>query len=281
MSPTSGKDWLQRYEKRAGKKHPSVSKPKPVVAKPKPKPTRRGGEVGNDARDAIADKFLRDTKGDAVKTKDTVVSTMSEMSGLDKDMVNLMIGQWAGTSNNHNPQALSMQEAVSEEFSVPLSDWQKENIAFVNKGEGIGPLMPKGPVRGWGSRDEERALLKAMHDNTQAELKKAGYKPGDTISLYRGASVPLVSTRRKGVSEGYSGNAMESWSINKAAAREFAYNHGDAKSQGVILNMHVPIENILGTARTGFGCLDEGEFVILGSLPSEARPVYIRGGAGI
>jgi len=34
-----------------------------------------------------------------------------------------------------------------------------------------------------------------------------------------------------------------------------------------ITTMSVPVRNILGTAKTGFGCLNEGEFVIFGTIP--------------
>ena len=49
-------------------------------------------------------------------------------------------------------------------------------------------------------------------------------------------------------------------------AREFADGGYVNNAQNVMLSMEVPVNRIVGTSRTGFGCLTEGEFVILGSV---------------
>jgi len=271
LSPTSGKDWLQRYEKRAGKKHPKAMEG----------PVRRGGTPGKGHVDPLADAFLRhgsSSKGTwkfadnnaVAATKSKITGLLASASGVDRSAVNYMVGKWADTSNDHDAEALSMQEAVSEEFGVPLSDWQKDNISRVNSD----PATFGGPVKGYVSREDERKVLRAMYDNTQAELKTAGFEPGDTVTLFRGTTSERVTGRRTWDVEDYKGNAIESWSISKGAAKDFADGYGTG-SQGSVLSMNVPIENIIGTAVTGFGCVNEGEFVVLGSVPSEVSIAYV------
>ena len=181
------------------------------------------------------------------KIKDDLVSNLSGSTGTSQENVNEIIGEWAETSNDMSRQAISMQEAVSEEFGVPLSDWQESNR-----------IRSKGFV----PRDDERKLLRDMYTTTQAELKTAGYKPGDTVTLYRGyEGAKGSSIPDRGTDVNYAGNAMESWSILPSIAGSFGSN----PIRGRVLSMNVPVENVLSIATTGFGCLPEGEFVILGS----------------
>ena len=263
MSPTSGKDWLQRYEKRAGKKHPTAET----------KPARRGGTPGMGFDTADPTLFLMHgpvpssswmfAKDRTVaKIKTNVVNSLSEATGVDTTTVNDMLATWIYTSNDQDPNALSMQEAAAKEFGVPLSDWQKGEIQKV--GERV-----TGPVRSAPSRNDELEVLKAMRDNTQAEFARQGYKPGDTLTLYRGMTLPPDPARKVGSVENYKGGAIESWSAGKKLAKDFATRsdrYYGKNQQGVVLSMRVPIENIIGTAITGFGVVTQGEYVILGSV---------------
>ena len=275
LSPTSGKDWLQRYEKRTGKKHPIATK----------KPTRRGGTPGSGMQDAKADEMLRSGSGEdnwksasaAAQTKleDSIVNELASLSGVSTDAINDILGRWILTSNDHNPEALSLQEAASEEFNVPLSDWQKENIAAVNDKVTSDKYGYGGPVKGSISRREERVLLRAMYTSTQKQFSDEGYEPGDTVSLFRG-----VAMERKGggvIKDSiatYTGSAMESWSSSRAIAKEFADDYGFSDIQAIVSNMQVPIENILSVSTTGLGCLGQAEFVVFGSIPGDASIVY-------
>jgi len=346
MSPTSGKDWLQRYEKKTGKKHPSAEKkPEPtgaIITRTLANINSAAEKVTNvpQAQDVIdvADKIrihiqdnpagaeqwvsddldkvrkLMDT-GEYVKivqakdkmyaildairsstkletadaheklddisqasaflntttnvadwenaskreremAKSDIVYRLSEMSGIPEDDVNKVIHGWAQTSNDESPSALSMQEAVSDTFGVPLSKWQEGSIAEIG-----------GHTRGHISREAEERFINAMYANTQDELDKAGYGFGSKITLYRGIMIEGGGdTRRTGDVSNYMGNAMESWSISQSIADLFAISDPKMGVKGVVVSMEVPIENILGTAATGFGCLTEGEFVILGSM---------------
>jgi hypothetical protein len=107
-------------------------------------------------------------------------------------------------------------------------------------------------------RDNERKVIRAMYDYTQEKMAAFGFKPDDKITLWRGVSQIDFGEQYDTVD--YFGNSMESWSAGYRVARGFGY-------KGDILAMDVPVRNILGTAKTGFGSLPEGEYVIFGNIP--------------
>jgi len=197
-------------------------------------------------------QYVSDVHKGAIKSN--IVDDISRQAGVGKYTVNDMLKQWATTSNDEDMQSLSMQEAVSEEFGVPLSDWQKDKIDTVG--------VNLSDVR----RNHERSVVRAMYNSTQKSLTDAGYKPGDTVTLYRGMNVSDAK-HKVGDIVNYKGNAIESWSIDSRSASDFAAGWtSESGVQGLIISMQVPIENIISTAATGFGCMDEAEFVILGSI---------------
>lgn len=204
------------------------------------------------------------------QVKDQIVTNISKESGVEYAKVNEMIGKWADTSNDNDGKALSMQQAASEEFDVSLSDWQQgkidrraTQIQLFGEGPGDRPILP---------RDQERSVLRTMYNQTQETLASAGYKPGDTIRLYRGYDFGTTPPS-KGTVMNYQGNAMESWSFSLAIARTFA----ESKSlDSIVVGMDVPIENVIGCAKSGFGCLNEGEFVIVGSIPGNTVRILSR-----
>jgi len=96
-----------------------------------------------------------------------------------------------------------------------------------------------------------------MYDNTQKQLADAGFGPNETVRLYRGLKFDGEPTWKNGDVVEYKGNAIESWSVGQDTAREFGY----------IAVADVPRTSIFSTARSGFGCLSEGEVIVFGSIP--------------
>jgi hypothetical protein len=90
-----------------------------------------------------------------------------------------------------------------------------------------------------------------------------------SITLYRGQTAFPESTHEHGLA----GNVIQdtsimrpisSWSASyDTAAGSFA---GAAETGGVIMTAQVPASQILSTPRTGFGCLNEHEFTVLGNV---------------
>ena len=91
-----------------------------------------------------------------------------------------------------------------------------------------------------------------MYDRTQEELVATGNK---TVTLYRGVNVDDPQKYASGDKINITANALESWSTDSRVAGTFG---------NVIMKAEVPIEKIVSTARTGFGCLNEWEFVASG-----------------
>jgi len=189
-------------------------------------------------------------------------------------LVNDFIKQWAHSSNNEDMRSLAIQEDAAREFDVPLSKFTKDKIETIRAEiafRGEGPLPPE-----WRSllrSERQQAILRAMYEYKQSQLAEAGFKPGQTIRLYRGVKLPveIAGKWNEGDAIPIKGNALQSWTLSKDTARYFA---GSWQIGGIAFEMDIPIERIVGTARTGFGCLNEGEFVIMGGTEDIGRVAY-------
>lgn len=214
--------------------------------------------------------------------KDGIVENLSAKTGMGYDETNRAIAQWSETSNDTDMRSLSLQEAAAEEFGVDLSDWQQKNIRklevdrdwAIKDQEGLGfPEDRVGMARAYQPelfsviegnslpevRARERKFINVMYQETQASLADAGYKPTDFIKLYRGFDITkdIISAKSRpdpGETVTYIGNPMESWSASKRTASGFG---------NTTISMWVPVANIVGTSRTGFGCVREGEYIVM------------------
>jgi len=118
---------------------------------------------------------------------------------------------------------------------------------------------------------KQRAILRAMYENTQEAFSKVGMKPDDTVILYRGFNsqdIKGLENTRMGDEIGFVGNVMESWTTDFEVAMMFASSRGEtAHTHDYVLGQTVPVRNIIGTARTGYGCIHEYELVPFGNIP--------------
>ena len=185
------------------------------------------------------------------KAKHTIVTTLSEETGVPYNEVNQVIATWAHTSNDSNPTSLTVQEEAAKIFGSPLSAWQQKNIENL-------PAYQKSDI----SRGNIRKVLHAMYDNTQKQLDAAGVP--DPVTLYRG--VKNVSLP-KGKTKIYS-NTLSSYSSSLHVSKNFAWD-------GTLMEIQIPRSRIIGSARTGFGCLGEYEFVVLGATSGAGDEVMV------
>ncbi len=158
------------------------------------------------------------------------------------------------------------------------ADMRMQFLRGDNPGESDAALLPYLPAkyRPLMPMDTQRDLVRSMYDQTQTLLREKGFKPGDKIRLRRGGafSSSVAGNLSKGDTVPIVGNAMESWSISERVATTFAF--GASGDVAVVFEMDVPVEQIISTARTGFGCLTEGEFLVMGSIPgSRARVLRV------
>jgi len=199
--------------------------------------------------------------------KDRIVTSLSEESGVDYDTTNEILKQWADTSNDTSMRALSLQQAAAEELGLELSDWQKGQIELAKAKSGYGSQ----PIT---DRASERAVIRAMYDQTQAHLRESGVAEDGHVTVFRGMKIRTddmpalgIESTSSGTVLDYKGNAMESWSVSRGEADKFAdleYEEEGGKT-GLVLRTRVPARNVISTAVTGLGAVREGEFVIVGS----------------
>lgn len=217
------------------------------------------------------------------------------------DEVNDFVKQWAYSSNDEDMRSLAIQRDAAEEFGLPLSEFTREKIDAVeadyrrytdnwlrsmypefdsmpdkeknrhrrelrehqeehDENLNYRPLLPS---------SQQRRILRAMYNETQSKLREMGFKPGSRIVVMRGVKLPVevAGEWKKGDRVRFDGNTVESWSIGLDVAIQFAGGGGTGRRswRGVVLSTSVPVEMLLSTSLTGFGCLKEGEVTILGS----------------
>ena len=102
----------------------------------------------------------------------------------------------------------------------------------------------------------------------------AGFKQDDRITLRRGLILPAEQLQQFKVGDDIPihGNVIESWSVSKNIAAQFAGGGGHPFAPnvgpddiGMVLEMDIPVSDIMGSAKTGWGCVTEGEFIITNS----------------
>ena len=170
-----------------------------------------------------------------------------------------IVQTWANTSADHNELSLGVQYAISEEFGTPYPKFLKESYA-------------DGEARQFFEENEEalRAFVRAMHDNTQAYFKKHNIT---SVWAYRGMKTHTPAAwepdlKKDGFRFGAAGVELQpasSFSAEYRTSREDFAN----SSRGVMIAAEIPVERILGTCRSGFGCLSETEFVVIGGQKGE------------
>jgi len=179
------------------------------------------------------------------------------------------IAGWAGTSGDSNLDSIRMQLAAETEFVVKdaAHPWPAATEALAGQELATSPAAsyavgPIAPAEGLANQ----AFLREMYGQTQADLATRGL---DGMYVYRGsqwdegdplarASGPFDGATRVGLTVT---QPMSSWSINPDTAIAFATAD---MFNGRLDAMWVPADRILSTPRTGYGCANEGEVVVLG-----------------
>ena len=164
------------------------------------------------------------------------------------------IQQWAGTSGDKNSSSIMMQLAAKAEFKLEGSTiWWKDERSLKEARE-----LFKAHEK------SARKFLRLMYEDTQEYFKKQGVK---TVRLARGLQKvgELKSTVEKPFYKmQVKLQPMSSFSGNIEKVYAFATNDESIK-RGTMLFAEVPVERILSTPVTGYGCMNESEFVILGA----------------
>lgn len=175
-----------------------------------------------------------------------------------------IVHQWAETSNDNSKDSFRIQLAISEEFKAPLSDWQKQRIEELGGEKAVRMYRHNKNANFESSLLSVRHGVRGMYNRTQEEFKQKGIKE---VTVYRGIgssanSLPHGKTAR------IVGNAAESWSFDPQTARSFG-------SGGRIFKMKVPVSRVLSTFRTGFGCANEHEVLILSTRKASDKALVL------
>lgn len=154
--------------------------------------------------------------------------------------VSNLVNQWAQTSNDNNPCSQAIQQAAAEQFNLDNhAEW-----------EGMtGDLKTATDAAYAQNGDTYKAFLQAQYDNTQAVLKAAGV---DSVMVYRGSTIGDPNATEATT------RPISSWSTSFEVATSFS------SAEGTVYRAEIPAKDILSTAGTGVGCLNEFEITVLG-----------------
>ena len=163
-----------------------------------------------------------------------------------------LIMGWARTSGDSDPYAIAMQRAVKAEFGLTDS-------TMAHLGGNAGRLAEAEYEKNGAAY---RAFVRAMYENTQADLKARGITE---LPVYRGAAfsngkVAKTVTMREDVLL----QPASSYSLDPITAHSFATDFEEKAAVRTVVHEVVPAENVLSTAIKGFGCRNEEEVVVLG-----------------
>lgn len=216
--------------------------------------------------------------------KDSIVSALADTSGISYERSNQFVKQWSYSANDNDMRSLSIQEEASKIFDVPLSSFQREAIDRLTARGGSFPSqypLFTGEREGKYEISEKRSrtmidkLVSSTYANTQNELASQGV---EEVVLYRGIVLTddqlramgidptgdLVGTVLSGASD--MRNPLESWAADVSVADGFSKTSYDLGSDqhSIVIEIRSPASDVYSTARTGQGCLNEAEYILIG-----------------
>tara|TARA_Y100000310_G_scaffold218361_1_gene219622 strand:+ start:260 stop:1201 length:942 start_codon:yes stop_codon:yes gene_type:complete len=180
-----------------------------------------------------------------------------------RESVKKLTSQWADTSGDGNPGAIAMQRAAVEEFDLD------EKALFLPGSKAVNDEARKILVD---DGSAYKAFLRAQYNNTQKDLKESGITH---LTIFRGESgnefiefaerkLSRDALEEMGAHAAFVARhklqPLSSFTVHKEIARGFPGSGG-----GTLYTARVEASRVLSTARTGFGCLQEGEAVVLGT----------------
>lgn len=175
-----------------------------------------------------------------------------------------LVGEWAGTSGDSSPLALALQKTAARRYGLDFDPtiWRRGGVLTNETLERMDGLIER-------HGEIFDAFLDDMYRETQ-DLLDAMY-PGQThVPLGRGwnswdeaqlAGMKVKETTMTAATM----NPMSSFSV----AEEIADSFGNVQMRGM-----VPKDRIIGTPLSGYGCIHEYEFVVLGAPKPDALMVW-------
>jgi SPP1 gp7 family putative phage head morphogenesis protein len=179
-----------------------------------------------------------------------------------------MVDQWAGTSGDTNVNAVAIQLAAQKEFNLTTAMVRHFGKDVVSSGGywGVNGWTPVSSVDDF-LRDAQkvlqqdevfyRAVLRAQYEITQQAFRDAGITH---ITLFRSAG----TSQDAGTVWSRLGGRTALANMELQPLSSFTSRPSVTGIFGnVFYQTTVPVEYIHSTARTGLGCLNEWEFVVM------------------
>jgi len=195
------------------------------------------------------------------------------ITALREEGVSQLVSEWANTSNDTSPLSLAMQQSAAKEFGLAGHfDWDYKEAARQFLGYSSGGKLDsaqqdqitkiatetQAQVDKLVSENGDfyKAFLRAQYNATQDYFKAAGIKE---VSVYRGMTFHSQSSPPDWT-KGFKTNSE----VPLRPLSSFAYSAIEASRFGeVMISGTVPVERVLSCARTGVGCLNEDEIVVM------------------
>ncbi|HVJ72042.1 MAG TPA: hypothetical protein VM531_11155 [Sphingomicrobium sp.] len=161
------------------------------------------------------------------------------------------LDRWATTSGDSHVEAISMQQAIRDEFllhdaAMDHMEYHSTDLAYYQTNQQ--------------EYDIDRAYNRTEYEHTQAWFKERGISE---VTVYRGQSFASDPGLKVGSTQKVTMQPASSWTTDQSVAQSFADNHY-MRGPSFVLAARVPVGKILSTAVTGRGCLKEAEVLMLG-----------------
>lgn len=167
-----------------------------------------------------------------------------------------LVHKWAETSGDGDAMSVAMQEAANREFKLGAT------YAGVFTNRSASPHVVKDHLQ---HAPFMQHFLRTMYNHTQKKLKDAGI---EYVTLYRGYTI-ADEANEKGLrsSVNRAGDFVDVLMQPMSSTTpdfDIASRFSSRSKEGAYIGFRVPRSRIIGTARTGYGALNESEFVVLG-----------------
>jgi hypothetical protein len=192
-----------------------------------------------------------------------------------------LVSAWAGTSNDSNALSLAIQSAAEKEFGLQDSmRWGSVVSPDLNSALSSYLADKAGLLSQGNNQAVAQEFVRAQYTDTQQMLKDQGVA---TVLLYRAQgddpadlgttqNVPTgpndkgITTQAHDIIQTAQMRPISSWSTSlDVAIGSFGSPYGS------LLTAQIPASQIMSTARTGVGCLNEHEMTVIGNVSKVYR----------
>lgn len=181
-------------------------------------------------------------------------STAVERTEILNKEISARISQWATSSGDSHIPSVMMQQAIKDEFGL-VGDVAVRTSSSV--AQAVAEDYKK--AGSW-----YRRFVRAQYENTQQAFID---EEVTHVWVHRGMGFSGAGPAwaQEGVQSATKFQPANSWSVSQKTAQRFASGMEGTTSVDlrVVFSARVPVSQILGTPRTGFGCLNETEYVIM------------------